>query len=212
MLGVITGLKAEARLANPLGFVLAGGANAAEAAARLADEGATALLSFGLAGGLSEAVPPGTLIIPGVILSGGARFATDPALTAWLGGQTCDTLAAERLTVATAEDKRALHRRTGATAVDLESGAVAEIAHGRGMAFAALRCVCDGVDTDLPAAAMVALSAKGAIMIERVLFSLLEQPRQIGALIRLSRQAACARASLAKRVATLAAGAPFAAP
>ncbi len=215
MLGVITGLKAEARLANRLGLVLAGGAGprgAGRAAARLADEGATALLSFGLAGGLSAGYEPGTLIIPTEVLADDNRFATDAALNAWLGGVTGGILVAEPSTVADAAGKRALHARTGADAVDLESGAIAAVARDRGMPFAALRAVCDTADTDLPPAAMVALNARGEIMIERVLLSLLEHPRQIGALIRLSRQAAAARTALSRRVATLAAGAPFTVP
>ena len=215
LLGVVTGLKAEARLANPLGLVLAGGAGprgAAIAAARLADEGATALLSFGLAGGLSAASPPGTIIIPAELLSETDRFVTDAALNAWLGGVTGGMLVAVPRTVATAAEKLALHAHTGAVAVDLESGAVAAVARARGLPFAALRCVCDAVDTDLPPAALVALNGKGAIMIERVLFSMIEQPRQLGALIRLSRQAASARAALARRVAMLAAGPPYGAP
>ena len=212
MLGIVTALKAEARLANPLGLVLAGGAGpvaAAQAAARLADEGATALLSFGLAGGLVDKAPPGTLIIPGAVLIETSRIATDAALSAWLGGVTVETLLSVSRTVATAEAKRGLHDRFGAAAVDLESGAVAEVARARALPFAALRCVCDAVDTDLPPAALVALNRKGAIMIERVLLSLIEQPRQLGALIRLSRQAGAARTALSRRVATLAAGAPF---
>jgi adenosylhomocysteine nucleosidase len=212
MLGIVTGLKAEARVANPLGLVLAGGAGprgAARAAARLADEGATALLSFGLAGGLSPTSQPGTLIIPAEVLADDDRFATDAALTAWLGGVTGGTHAAAAATLASAADKRALHARTGADAVDLESGAIAAVARARGLPFAALRAVCDTADTDLPPASLVALNSRGEIMIERVLLSLLEHPRQFGALIRLSRQAAAARTALARRVATLAAGAPF---
>jgi adenosylhomocysteine nucleosidase len=215
MLGIVTGMKAEARLANPLGLVLAGGAGpkaAARAAARLGDEGATALVSFGLAGGLSAAFAPGTLIIPAEVMTEEDRFPTDAALTTWLGGATGGILFAAPATVATASGKRALHERTGAQAVDLESGAVAAIARTRGLPFAALRCVCDSADTDLPAAALVALDARGAIMIERVLLSLLERPRQIGELIRLSRQAAAARSALARRVAELAAGEPYVAP
>ncbi len=212
MLGIVAALKAEARLATPLGVVRAGGAGpsaAKRAAERLTEQGAAALLSFGLAGGLADAAPPGTLIIPESVITETERWRTDAALTAWLGGATTQTLLTVADTVASSAGKRALHDLYGAVAVDMESSAIADVARARALPFAALRCVCDPVDTDVPPAAMVALNHKGAIMIERVLLSLIAQPRQLGALIRLSGQAAAARASLSRRVASLAAGPPF---
>ena len=66
--GVVTGLAAEARLAEGLGLVLAGGGTEAGAPGRgrgfCCDAGPTRLLSFGLAGGLDPAVRPGALVVP----------------------------------------------------------------------------------------------------------------------------------------------------
>jgi adenosylhomocysteine nucleosidase len=214
-LGIVTGLTAEARIAAPLGRVLAGGGSAdgaARAATRLADEGATALLSFGLAGGLCASMVPGTIVIPAAVMTDDGRFAADAALAAWLGGVNAPSLFASAVVVAMAVEKQALARRTGARAVDMESGAVAAVAQARGLAFAVLRAVCDTDDIDLPPAALVALNAHGAIGLGRVAGSVLRRPGQMPALLRLASQAASARAALVRHVAGLCARGAFGHP
>ncbi len=193
---MITGLTAEAQLAQRLGVVLAAGNAPARAAGRLADQGATALLSFGLAGGLNPALTPGTIVVPGSVVTPSDRFETDAALTAWLQGGEGGVIFGGDEAVATAAEKQALRARTGADAVDMESGAVATVARERGLRFAALRVICDPAEGDLPPAALVALDASGGIGIVRVLASVLRQPGQIPALLRLSGQAAAARQAL----------------
>jgi adenosylhomocysteine nucleosidase len=205
VIGVVTGLLAEARLARPLGRAVAGGGDpdgAARAAARLADDGATALLSFGLAGGLDAAIRPGTILVPVSVRTAGRSYETDLALNLWLGGAAGTLFAAERV-VASRAQKRVLRDTTGADAVDLESGAVAEIARCRGLPFAVLRAICDPAEGDLPAAALVALDGGGAIGLARVLGSVARHPGQIAALLRLAGQAAAARQALARRVGLL---------
>ena len=204
-LGVVTGLVAEARLAAPLGRVLAGGGlpeGAALAAARLADRGATALLSFGLAGGLDAAYRSGSILVPLAVHTAARTYETDPRMNTWLGGAAGTLFAAERV-VATRAQKLDLRGRTGAVAVDLESGAVAEVARCRGLPFAVLRAICDPAEGDLPPAALVALDGGGAIGLARVLGSVARHPGQIPALLRLAGQAAAARQALGRRVGLL---------
>ena len=211
MLGVVTGLTAEARLAGRLGRVRAGGgssAGAAAAADSLADEGATALLSFGLAGGLSEFAVAGTILVPGTVVTDEGVYETDPRLTAWLGGLSGGAMAASGTIVATRHEKRVLRQRTGADAVDMESGAIAAVARRRGLPFAVLRAVCDPAAGDLPAAALIALDARGAIGFARVLGSVARRPAQIPALLRLASQAGKARASLVRHAGGLVLPAP----
>jgi adenosylhomocysteine nucleosidase len=141
--------------------------------------------------------------VPGLVLTDGARFVTDGALVAWLGGQTGAALFAAVAVVAQAVEKHALCQRTGAGAVDLESGAVAAVAQTRGLPFAVLRAVCDTANADLPPAALVALDATGAIGFGRVAGAVLRQPAQIPALLRLAAQANAARAALIRHVAGL---------
>jgi adenosylhomocysteine nucleosidase len=197
MLAFIVGLQAEARLLPGPVFIGGGGAEgAARATAQALQAGATSLISFGLAGGLDPALPPGTLIIPRRVLWRDRAYDTDDMLNERLGGVTHESLlAGERVAVLAAE-KRALHLATGAAAIDLESGAVAR----SGLRFAVLRAVCDPAARDLPQAALAALDSAGLIGLGRVLASVAREPRQIASLLALGRDAALARRSLARRI------------
>ncbi len=203
-IGVVVGLRAEARIARGLGWAIAvggGSAEGAEAAARsLAERGCRALISFGLAGGLDPALHAGALLLPRAFLLGGVRVPADPDLTGRLGGATCELLLCGSAVVATASDKARLFRETGAAGLDLESGAVVRVARERSLAVAALRAVCDPAGRSLPPAALVALSGAGAIMAGHVLGSVLRRPSQIPSLLSLAREAAAARRALMGRV------------
>lgn len=197
------GLEAEARIARRLGGpveVGGGGAEgAAAAAARLIGRGVSGLVSFGLAGGLDPALAPGALLIPARVLCGEREWETDPTLTRRLGGPTPGAVYGGGAILATAAEKSALHARTPAVAVDLESAAVAHAARQHGLPFAVLRAVCDPAGRDLPRAALVALDGAGRVGAARVAWAVLSEPRQIPALIRLARDAARARHTLVTR-------------
>jgi adenosylhomocysteine nucleosidase len=201
--GFVTGLRAEARLALPLGPAEACGGlppGAAIAAERLVAAGATALVSFGLCGGLDPALRPGALVVPRAVMVGGGRYGTDPQLAAALGGCTAEALLAGDVAAADAQTKRDLFRTTGAAAIDLESGAVAAVAERAGLGFAVLRAVCDPADAGLPPAALAALDPSGRVSVWNIAQSLLREPGQLPALIALGRAAKAARAALLHRV------------
>ena len=196
----MVGLAAEARIAARFGgLVRAGGgtpSGAAAAATQLIGQGATALVSFGLAGGLDPSVRPGTLVIPRDVLSDGETLQADPALAARFGGLTGHTILAGSAIVDTAAAKRALRSATGAHAVDLESGAVAQAARAHNLPFAVVRAICDPAERDLPPAALLALHPDGAIGLLRVMRSVLTRPAQISGLLVLASDAARARRAL----------------
>ncbi len=169
---------------------------AAEAALRLERDGATALVSFGLAGGLDPALRPGMVVVPDTVLAGGRRFAADARLAARFGGLTGHCLVAGDAIVADAAAKRALFAATGAQAIDLESGSVARVADEHGLPFAVVRAICDPAERDLPPAALVALDHGGAIGLLAVLRSVARRPGQIPGLLALARDAARARRGL----------------
>jgi adenosylhomocysteine nucleosidase len=199
-LGFVVGLTAEARIAARFGFaVQAGGgtpAGAMEAASRLLADGATALVSFGLAGGLDPALRPGMVVIPDRVVCEGEVFPVDAGLASRFGGSMGVCLLAGRTIAADAQTKRALLIATGAQAIDLESGSVARVAASHGVPFAVVRAICDPAERDLPPAAMVALDQAGAIGLLAVLRSVLRQPGQIPGLLALARDAAQARRGL----------------
>ncbi len=198
-LGLLVGLEAEARIARRLGKVAIGGGTAegaARAAAQLAASGVDALLSFGLAGGLDPALRPGALVIPAAVLTNGERLAADPGLLqAWQGPTAALLLASENI-IASRGDKQAAFAATGAQAVDMESGALARAARRAGLPWAVLRVICDPAERDLPPAAFAALSVSGAIAGWRIARSILANPAQVPALIRLGGDAALARRTL----------------
>jgi adenosylhomocysteine nucleosidase len=204
LLAFIVGLRAEGRLLDGQVFVGGGdAAGAARAASRAVDARARALVSFGLAGGLSPDAAPGMVLVPRHVLWRGRRFLADPTLSAALGGAACDAVLGEEGVVADATRKAGLWGEHGAHAVDLESGPVAEAADREGLPFGVLRAVCDPAWRDLPPAALAALDGGGVIGLGRVLRSIAGQPGQIGALLALARDAALARRALAARVAEL---------
>lgn len=160
------------------------------------EEGANALVSFGLAGGLDPALRPGTVIVPSDVLSDGERLRADPGLVARFGGVTGQTIMAGATVVADAAAKRALFATTHAHAVDLESGAVARIAQAYGLPFVVVRAICDPAERDLPPAALVALDPEGGIALMAMLRSVVRRPAEIFGLLALARDAALARRAL----------------
>jgi adenosylhomocysteine nucleosidase len=201
---VVVGLAAEARIARRLGLPVAIGGGTTEgaqaAACSLMAEAASALISFGLAGGLDPALRPGALIVPATVITGDERYATDANLSRMLGGVTDDVVLGAGAIEPSVAEKRGLHQRTGATAIDLESGAVARVAATHGVPFAVLRAICDPAERALPPAALAALDAHGAIGAWRVAASLVARPGQLPALLALAADAMAARRSLVARV------------
>ena len=127
------------------------------------------------------------------------HWPTDPRLAAGLGRVGGAIFSGDAI-VATAAAKRALHQRTGAAAIDLESAAVAETAARHAIPFAVLRAVCDPAGCSLPHAALVALDSRGRIGGWRVAKAALSHPAEIPALIALASDAARARVALSNRV------------
>ncbi|AQS88531.1 hypothetical protein NCH01_17940 [Neoasaia chiangmaiensis] len=202
MLGALVGLTAEARLLRkvlPEAPIAVSGATldgARRALATLRAAGATELLSFGCAAGLSPAMRPGAILVPERVCVHGRHYTANAALRRRFGADRADVVTAGLLQsdvlVETAREKAALFAESGCVAVDMESGLVAE----SGLPFAVLRVVCDDAARDLPPVACDVLSA-GKISVPRLVGGLLRQPGQIGALMALGREAAVARKSMA---------------
>ncbi|CAG4929981.1 unnamed protein product [Acidocella sp. C78] len=112
------------------------------------------------------------------------------------GGVTVGAMIGGGQVAVTPEAKMTLYASTGASAIDLESAAVAGVALANGLKFAVLRAVADPAGRHLPPAALLALGADGRIAVGRVMQSVLRQPAQIPHLLSLAREAAAARRTL----------------
>jgi adenosylhomocysteine nucleosidase len=178
-------------------------AAATAAAQALVDSGVSALMTFGMAGGLDPALRAGSVVIPCELLSAdGARF---PACRSWrervaaavspLCAVTEGNLLTSTHPIDTPAEKNAALRDTGAAAVDMESAAVAEIAARHNLPFIAVRVIVDTAADRLPRA-VVAASRAGRVRLGRLIVGLILAPREIGALIRLARRYRVAMRSL----------------
>lgn len=218
--GVVAALAAEARTLGSAkrrsdGLAAVGGgilvavsgigcAAAALAARKLVDAGATALLSWGVAGGLDPQLRAGTLCLPNEVISGdGASFATShhwrellsaaiPARRAVVNGKLLTSARAIDAVV----DKASAFRETGAAAVDMESLAVAEIAATHRLPFIAVRAIVDTAADALPES-VVAASRAGQVQIWRLARGLARSPMDMAALLRLAQRYRAATRSLA---------------
>ncbi|WP_459673323.1 phosphorylase family protein [Acidisoma sp. 7E03] len=201
-IGIIVGMLSEARIAQRSGCAVAIGGGlplgARRMAERLVADGATALISFGLAGGLDPALEAGVLLAPRLVISEDRSYACDETLRQQMQGEAdaCDSLLAGTAVVARAEEKARLWQRYRAAAIDLESGVVAEVAAERGVPFAVMRAVCDPATRNLPPAAVEALDETGRVRPMKMAGMLARHPIDILGLIALGRDAARARRAL----------------
>ena len=201
---VVTGMAREALLASgPATIVVASGGNSLQLRQLLAEHPRSdwrAILSFGIAGGLAPHVSPGDVVVSTGILAEGRHWPADKALVDWM----CQRLSRSKIRTTRAVIagidapmleaalKAALHGRSGAAVVDMESHQAAEYAAERGLPFAALRVVCDPSWRTLPPLAATALNKEGGVDLPAVLSSLLRRPFQLAALPNVARDSVTA--------------------
>lgn len=188
-----TGLKAEARIAERSGGVIAvaGGGDEARLA-RLVEaaiaEGTRGIISFGIAGALKPGLKPGTCIVGSSVIGGEQSFPADERwagrMLALLPDAVGGVVAGMSKAIADVSAKAAIHNATGAVAVDMESHVVARIARERSLPFAVLRVIADTTGQRLPPAAVNGLKPDGSPDIAGVLKSLASEPGQLPDLIR----------------------------
>jgi adenosylhomocysteine nucleosidase len=219
--GVVAALAAEARTLGPQtrrsdGLVLIGdgllvavngiGTAAATLAARsLVEAGATALISWGMAGGLDPKLRAGTVCLPNEVISkDGASYFTTPhwrelLRAAAATAASLPVIGGKLLTSAHIIDavagKACAFRETGAAAVDMESLAVAQVAAAHGLPFIAVRAIVDCAADELPGSVLAA-SRAGQVQIRQLIRGLARSPFDVAALVRLARRYRAATRSL----------------
>ncbi|MFI5018544.1 MAG: phosphorylase [Dongiales bacterium] len=200
----VSGLAREAGIARGPGVraLAAGGPRLPQLIEAAIADGAAGILSFGIAGGLDPKLPPGTAILAGAAIAGGERWTADAAwrerLAARLPKARIGDLAGVDLPVMTQADKQVLAAATGALAVDMESHIAARLAAAHGLAFAALRVICDPAARAIPPAAIAGMQEDGGTDLGAILVALLRGPGQLPAMIRLAGDARTAFGVLAR--------------
>jgi adenosylhomocysteine nucleosidase len=162
--------------------------------------GGSGIISIGIAGGLAPGLAPGAWVVASGVVAGGVRFPTDNRWSRRLLNALPKAVHADisgvDAPVVGHRDKRALHETHGTVAVDMESHIAARIAATHGVPFAACRVIIDPAERTLPPAALVGMRADGRPDVFAVVCSLMQQPRQLLALLRVVADARAARSAL----------------
>jgi adenosylhomocysteine nucleosidase len=231
--GIVCALASEARHLGPAtrphepigsladGTLIAvtgmGGSAAATGARALVQAGATALASWGMAGGLDPSLAAGAVLLPTEVVGiDGKAVPTAPQWRERLAAAIADhaTVTGGRLltsprAIGSVADKAALYLSTGAAAVDMESLAVAQTALEARIPFMAVRVIVDSATDALPKVVTAAADQEGHLQIWRLIGALALSPAELAPLIRLARRYRAANRSLAT-VAHMGSLAPYA--
>src|SRR4030088_2242521 len=211
----VTCLALEARIALGPGVsvICTHASQLIAALERAAKRGASGIISFGIAGGLAPHLAAGDWVVGSRVRTEEECFPTDRAwaraLLAALPGAVHAEIIGADAPVAHPQEKRRLHARTGAVAVDNESHVAARIAAAYRIPFAACRAIIDSAHRDLSPAAMVGVRPDGTPDVLAVFRSVAKQPSQLPALIRTAVDARIAGAALRRGRRQLGAGLGF---
>ena len=171
-----------------------GDENAERAISALLEYGVTALVSWGVAGGLDRELHAGDLVIPdAVIAADGTRL---PFTAGWRDQivQRLDrtplivrqgSLAHTAAPLRTLADKAHYQQRTGADAVDMESIAVARCANTHRMPCVAVRAIVDDATDTLPELITKHSDPFGVAKHSAIIMALLTHPHLIPVALRL---------------------------
>ncbi len=182
---VCVGLELEANIASrrfQVGFPgVASETTGIDDRAAIAD--CRALVSFGVAGGLSHELRSGDVIVASQIVTKNQIFSTDDVWSAWLLSAipraSYAPIAGLDAAVLAGPARADLGACSGAVAIDTESHTVAGLAMRHGMRFVSVRIVIDGTHRNVPATALACISDDGATEIGRLGRLLLARPADV---------------------------------
>lgn len=199
MLGVVTGLKSEAKVLRGLevACISVGGkaATAPDKIAALIAAGATGLVSFGIAGALHPDLRTGDVIVADAVTEEGGRTwlshaawsrALAPSDHAWDGDpgsvRQGAILGLDRLLSSPAE-KADAHLQSAALAIDMESHHVARAAAEHNIPFIAIRAISDRAGETLPACLADFVNEEGGTRMSAVFAALISRRVRLGELL-----------------------------
>lgn len=171
---------------------------AADGARWLLDQGVGSLCLFGVSGGLDPRLQAGDLVVAETVCD--AQDNRYPATVSGWGEIPCASRFGRILTlpepVLAPGDKRALFRRFGALAVDMESAAVARIALEAGSPCRILRAICDPASRTVAKDAFALLDGLGRLRLGTLMASLARRPALLKDLLTMRRDFARALKAL----------------
>jgi adenosylhomocysteine nucleosidase len=219
--GIVVAMAAEARIlakglktagelirlpGGAMMFLSGMGASRARLGVRaLLENGATALVSWGFAGGLSPALPAGSLVLPQTVIA--ADQIVYPVDSVWHErlcrrlqgtGFFQGPLADSRAILASRVEKKELFSRTGAIAVDMESASIALFAKKAGVPFMVIRAITDPAEMVIPQSVQDCVDELGRVRLSRLIQGVIKHPMDLPLLVHLGRNFRAARAALAK--------------
>lgn len=172
--------------------------NAQIAAELLISKGASRLISWGCAAGLSALIKPGDLIVADRLIDvNDNEIAINPEwrshsvnmLRQQFVGNIATIhsglIAESKILISAGSEKKQLHSITGASAVDMESVAIAKVAGLSNLGFLAIRAIADPVTLNLPRAIGYSLNDQGDIVLIKLLLFLALHPLELLGLIKL---------------------------
>lgn len=185
-----------------------GAAAARDASERLIAAGAGALVSWGVAAGLSTGAIAGTVVLTDRVIDVQSAPSERRELlsTASWPDQVAARLpvalrvlrgpiAATNRVLCTGADKRAAGI-TGAVAADMETAAVARVAERAGVPWIAIRAISDGPDAVLPSSVVGAVDSTGRVQLGKLAAGLAHHPAELLQLPKVGRGFAAALRSL----------------
>ncbi len=169
------------------------GPTAADRAARalLASLSPASVISAGFAGALRGDLKRGDIIIPELVTDEANKFACDSSLVPESSSRIvhrASLLISVPRIIATADEKRALHLRTGAAAVDMESASIGRVCREMKTPFLVARVISDEVTEDLPVDFNLLMGEDQQPNIAKAARFFLRHPGKLAATLKMRRQ------------------------
>ncbi|MDP2689607.1 MAG: hypothetical protein Q8P48_05805 [Deltaproteobacteria bacterium] len=182
-----------------------GGHRGEQAALWLAGQGAAALASIGVAGGLDPALDAGDIVVAKTVSGEGKRaFSPEPYCVGFairaLRASGIKATEGEVVTVdepaLTARKKKSVFRQSRGSAVDMESASVARVAEEAGLPFFALRAVSDPCGSSISEELIECVADDGSLRAAILAGKLVRKPSLLRDLLRARREFSSALSSL----------------
>jgi adenosylhomocysteine nucleosidase len=192
---VVVGMASEARLVAGSNVTVVVGAMRSEDLRKKLEAqnltNVTAVISFGVAGGLNPSLKVSQLVLPRKVIYGESSLESSAELTTQIAarlsgiGLTANEepiLGTDKLEAGEDQMRDTAYARTGAGSIDMETHIAIDFASRHQLPFAAIRTLSDAKGDVLPPAALLPLDENGEVQYALVASSIFWNPWQIPAL------------------------------